>query len=251
MNDDFNDLKFNIISLIPVSVILLAIVVWLFTLNDMPAKTSTPKTAQVVTQTPTEPPIDTPADTTIDAPTDTPEETQKEDNVYYIGDTWTVPGQWSMTVDSVELTDYRNPYTERQPEAVYYIFYTYENLGFYDETGYWDGLYINLENEMIVDVDGEMGYTYPGEAYLYSEELPIGARCKSEACIGVNHAGDLTFTVIKYDGNNKKHNVMFKVAVPTEITPSKHYEDTDEPSVETENTTDITFDSIDRPYIQE
>ena len=59
-----------------------------------------------------------------------------------MGDTWTVDGQWSLTVDSIEVTDERNEFDESNPEQVVYIKYHYENLGWEDEDGLMDGLFI-------------------------------------------------------------------------------------------------------------
>ena len=59
-----------------------------------------------------------------------------------VGDTWTVDGQWSVTVNSVEETQERNQYSDKTPAAVYIVTYTYENIGYKDEYG--DGLFISL-----------------------------------------------------------------------------------------------------------
>ena len=49
---------------------------------------------------------------------------------YKIGETWTVPGQWSLTINSVEETADRNQYEEKTTGRVYIVTYTYENLGY-------------------------------------------------------------------------------------------------------------------------
>lgn len=140
---------------------------------------------------------------------------EESDKGYYgIGDTWTVDGQWSITVNSVESTDSRNEYSDKTPDAVYIISYTYENLGFEDITGYFaDGYYFSFENESIIDSDGEMGYSYPGDITDFPQETPIGARCNAQSCIGVNHAGDITINVTERDGNDNKQTATFKLEV--------------------------------------
>ena len=78
-----------------------------------------------------------------------------------VGETWTVDGLWKVTINSVTETEER--YTgisyggEKNPEAVYIVDYTYENLGYEDD--YSKGLLIRLEGycSQIVDSDGEMG----------------------------------------------------------------------------------------------
>ena len=64
---------------------------------------------------------------------------QKE---YKIGETWVVEGQWKLTVDSVEEVQERNEFSDKQPQAVYIVTYTYENLGY--ESEYSDGLYLSM-----------------------------------------------------------------------------------------------------------
>ena len=86
---------------------------------------------------------------------------QKE---YKIGETWVVEGQWKLTVDSVEEVQERNEFSDKQPQAVYVINYTYENLGYEDDI--MDGLYIDMENS-IIDSAGKMGYSYPGDITFF------------------------------------------------------------------------------------
>ena len=48
-----------------------------------------------------------------------------------VGETWTVDGLWKITINSVTETDERESYNDREnPEAVYIVDYTYENLGY-------------------------------------------------------------------------------------------------------------------------
>lgn len=137
------------------------------------------------------------------------EEPIAEQREYGIGDTWTVDGQWSITVNSVYESDERNEYSEQNPEAVYIISYSYENLGYEDDTGYWDGYYFDFANETIVDADGEMGYSYPDHTDNVPQETPVGAYCNAETFVGVNHAGDFTINVSERDSNEKKQTAVF------------------------------------------
>ena len=127
-----------------------------------------------------------------------------------VGETWTVDGQWEFTITDVHKTDERNEYADTDPEAVYVLDYTYKNLGYEDETGLMDGLYISIE-ESVVDSEGTMGYSYPGDIEKYPEETPVGATCNAQACIGVDHAGSFTVNVIQYDGNSQKQTQSFLV----------------------------------------
>lgn len=132
---------------------------------------------------------------------------------YGIGDTWTVEGQWSVTLESVEELTSRNEYDDRDPAAVYVLTYTYENLGYDDEI--MDGLYISLDDG-IVDSQKKMGYSYPGDISLYPQETPVGASCEAQVCIGVDNAGDFKINYSTYDGNGQKQSAVFTVPVISE-----------------------------------
>lgn len=128
---------------------------------------------------------------------------------YKIGETWTVPGQWALTINSVEETADRNEYEERQPGAVYIVSYTYENLGYEDE--YMDGLFLNIEFGKIVDSSGKMGYAYPGNVTMYPNEAPVGAVCDAQACIGVENPGSFKIHFSNYDGTSTNQSAVFSI----------------------------------------
>lgn len=128
---------------------------------------------------------------------------------YKIGETWTVPGQWSLTINSVEETSDCNEYEERQPGAVYIVSYTYENLGYEDE--YMDGLFLNIELGNIVDSAGKMGYAYPGNVTMYPNEAPVGAVCDAQACIGVENPGSFKIHFSNYDGTSTNQSAVFSI----------------------------------------
>lgn len=131
---------------------------------------------------------------------------------YKIGETWTVNGQWSLTVNSVRATNDRNPYADYKPGAVYIIDYTYTNLGYVDQDGIMNGLFLCMDNS-IVDHAGVMGQSYPGDIYLYPQEVPVGATCKAQACVGVDNPGSFKVIVSDYDGNGKQQTATFALNV--------------------------------------
>lgn len=134
---------------------------------------------------------------------------QSHQGAYKIGETWTVPGQWKLTVNSVKETSERNQFSDKHPAAVYIVTYTYENIGFKDSTGLMDGLYLNLD-DTIVDSTGKMGYTYPDNVDN-PKEVPVGAHCTAQVAIGVDHPGNFTLGISTYDGNEKKQAASFYV----------------------------------------
>lgn len=134
------------------------------------------------------------------------------DGVYKIGETWTVDGQWSVTVTGVSETIDRNQYFDKTPEAVYILDFTYTNLGYTDD--YSDGIFISLGgNGTIVDSTGMMAYEYPGDVTNYAKETPVGATCIAQSCIGVDNAGDFKIIYSTYDGNEIRQTATFLVEV--------------------------------------
>lgn len=132
---------------------------------------------------------------------------------YKIGETWEVEGEWSLEVTDVTETSDRNPYSDKNPGedgAVYIISYTYTNIGYIDEYG--DGLFFSLDDS-IVDSEGNMGSSYPGDVTYYPQETPIGANCKAQCCIMVEHKGDFEINVEKYDSTDTLKSTTFKIEV--------------------------------------
>ena len=135
-----------------------------------------------------------------------------EQEEYGIGETWTVPGQWSLTINSVEETTDRNEFADQNPAAVYIVTYTYENIGYEDDLGIMDGLYIDL-SDGIMDSTGKMGYSYPGDITLYPQETPVGGTCEAQSCIGVDNPGDFKIYFTTYDGTGTKQEAVFSLAL--------------------------------------
>jgi hypothetical protein len=147
--------------------------------------------------------------TTTITTTETPKTSEKTN--YKIGETWTVDGQWKLTITSVQLTEYRNPFFEKEPAAVYVVNCEYENIGYTDSEGIMNGLFFNLD-EYVIDREGYVGYSYPGELVDYPQETPVGAKCKAQYCIGVDNAGDFIINVEQYDGEKIKQSASFEIS---------------------------------------
>jgi|GEM_PF-1437367 prophage lp2 protein 7 len=127
---------------------------------------------------------------------DHPEKTE-----FKIGETWTVEGQWELTVTDISETSDRNEFSDKSPAAVYIVSFTYKNLGYTDANGIMDGLYLVLDDS-VVDSEDFMGYSYPGDITDYPQETPVGASCKGQVCIGVDNAGlPIKLNVSQYDGD--------------------------------------------------
>ena len=140
------------------------------------------------------------------SPSPTPAPVSKD--TYAMGETWTVPGQWSLTVTGVTKTGDRNQFSDLNPAAVYIVDYTYTNLGWTSD--YLEGIFFSMD-DTIVDSAGDMGYSYPGNKTLYAQETPVGATCKAQSVIGVDNAGTFKVSVSKYDTNDKKQTATFVI----------------------------------------
>lgn len=114
-----------------------------------------------------------------------------------VGETWTVDGQWNLTINAVTETTERNNYSELNPEKVYIIDYTYENIGYKDNYG----LYLYLDG-CIVDSTGLMGYSYPVGVDSYPATLQPGEVCHAQTAVGLDHAGNFRIYMNEYDDSN-------------------------------------------------
>ena len=124
------------------------------------------------------------------------------------GETWTVDGQWSMTILGATMTEERNEFSDLNPAVIYVVDYTYTNLGYEDTI--LDGLYITLDQE-IVDSTGAEGCFYPGLITYLPENVPVGATCRAQAWIGVENPGAFKLNMSMYDVKMKQNKASFIV----------------------------------------
>ncbi|MEL7647308.1 MAG: hypothetical protein AAGU76_04405 [Sedimentibacter sp.] len=103
------------------------------------------------------------------------------ENMYNVGDIIeikTESGDYTLCIDSIELVTERNQFSEQEPKEVYKIAYTYSNIS-QDDT-----LYISEMNFRVIDGNGNMAFTYPGNTAGYPQETIKGARCSAEMIFG-------------------------------------------------------------------
>lgn len=133
-------------------------------------------------------------------------------NTYGAGETWTVDNLWNFTINSVTSTDERNEYSEKTPVQVLIIDYSYENLGYQDDSM---ELYF-CENQMqVIDTNKELGDSYPGDTVNSPQETPVGAKCaNAQICIGINNeSSEVTINVSQYDNEFNEYKATFVVPV--------------------------------------
>lgn len=133
---------------------------------------------------------------------------QLENGEYQVGQTWTVPGQWNLTIDSVVETTERNQNASERPQAVYVVTYTYENLG-YQSSRYGDSLYMSIESQSVIDHNGEMGYRYIVRTGMNPQGISTGGKCEAKGSFGVDNAGSFKIYFEQYDGSGTKQKATF------------------------------------------
>lgn len=126
------------------------------------------------------------------------EKPAEENKVYGLGETWTVDGLWSLTFTSVTQTDARNEYSDKTPGQVVLLNYDYENIGYQSEDM---DLYICSNQFQIMDANGEIADTYPGDVTTIPQEIPVGSKCVgAQECIGLNNVSEkIKIIVTMYD----------------------------------------------------
>ena len=144
------------------------------------------------------------------------EETNKEEQTenapveLKLGETWEVDGEWKFTLTSAALTDERNEYEESKPEAVLYLKYEYENIGYKDEYG--DDLFFSLDS--LQDSAGNMCTTYPvNPEEIYPQDTPIGGKSTGSEAFGLVKAGSpCKLYLEKYDSKGAtEHEAVYTI----------------------------------------
>ena len=120
----------------------------------------------------------------------------RQGETFGVGETWTVDGLCAVTVTGVAETKDRNPDAKTSPAAVYYVDYTYTNLGYRSESS--DGIYIAVD-EIVLDSAGKIGYAYPNRVDSEPRPTPVGETCAARCCIGLDHVGPFQLTVTVND----------------------------------------------------
>lgn len=87
---------------------------------------------------------------------------------------------YSFKINKVTEMAERNPYSEKTPEQVIMIDYTYTNIA-NEEDVFLSDIYFK-----VVDSAGEMGYTYPNSPTDFPQYTPVGATCKAQIIFGLD-----------------------------------------------------------------
>ncbi len=112
---------------------------------------------------------------------------------FAIGETWTVEGEWELTIDSVDSTLYtytgnnsNSLWGSRNSEQEYQLLtisYHYTNLGY--ENYYGSGLSISLANGQLVDANGQ-----------YGQQVYVETNMSSPPAVAVGETGEAQIEVL-------------------------------------------------------
>lgn len=92
---------------------------------------------------------------------------------------------YSFKINKVTEMAERNPYSEKTPEQVIMIDYTYTNIANKED------LYLGDIYFKVVDSAGKIGYTYPNSPINYPQSIPRGATCNAQIIFGLDTKSDI------------------------------------------------------------
>ncbi|MEE1228136.1 MAG: Ig-like domain-containing protein [Lachnospiraceae bacterium] len=130
------------------------------------------------------------------------------------GESWKIPGQWEIKIDSAERTKDRDDRSTKNPAEVYKVNYTYKNLGYINPVTKENKLKVDFSSaQSIRDSQLGRGYIYPGFYLKEPIEIKTGETCNAQQCIGVDKAGNFKIYLEIADSEGKHHRAIFYVAV--------------------------------------
>ncbi len=182
--------------------------------SDSSQSGNTEQTGGNGNQTPTQTPgqdgngqTPTPTPATTEYSDDDDDDVITESKKYGLKETWTVPGAFSVTINSVISTPIRNDEEDINPAVVYLVDYTYRNEGYSDP----DGLLIYVDDE-IIDSAGQEGESYDLDVGDYEpREIMPGESCDAQVNIALYNDGPFDLIVGDYDNNDDYHEATFHI----------------------------------------
>ena len=114
--------------------------------------------------------------------------------------------EYTLVITGITEIQERNQFSDKNPAQVFLIDYTYKNIA-------GDELYISEMNFQIIDEQGEMGESYPGNVTSYPKQTPAGATCKAQMVLCTNNSGHEITLNYKDNMFNSKSDIKFKLNV--------------------------------------
>lgn len=131
---------------------------------------------------------------------DSPEKERGAKEKLLIGRTWTVDGQWSLTINSVTKTDRRSPLNNTNDDfaEIYIIEYSYANLDYRGDN--W-GLFFSLSSDA-KDSTGATCLDYSFDDLVPPDQIEPGQRITCRQAIAVYNEGGFSIVGTKYSDKN-------------------------------------------------
>ena len=131
------------------------------------------------------------------------EQTQQEDTVTEIKlkepfEVKTEYGNYSVTINSIKTTKYRNEYEDKKPKQVIVLDYTYKNESFKPDGGV--KLLVDKTSFVLMDEEGNVLRTYAINTGEIPEPIPVGG--KLNATLGYAVPTDSKEIKLQYDRGN-------------------------------------------------
>lgn len=93
-------------------------------------------------------------------------------------------GDYTVSIDNIELITERNQFADKDPVELYRIGYTFSNISMDED------LYISDMNFRVIDGNGNMAFSYPGDITIYPKDTIKGARSAGEMVFGTHTSGN-------------------------------------------------------------
>lgn len=114
--------------------------------------------------------------------------------------------EYTLVITGITEVQDRNEFSDKNPAQVFLIDYTYKNIA-------GDELYISEMNFQIIDEQGEVGESYPGNISNYPKQTPEGATCKAQMVLCTNNSGHEITLNYKDNMFNSKSDIKFKLNI--------------------------------------
>lgn len=146
-----------------------------------------------------------------------------------LGETWTVDGNWELTITDVKLHKFCNSVTNKNEgygNYVVLVYYTYKNIGYIDDI-WGDGLYISYSDFDVYDSEGNSAHTYPCTHETSPKECIVGTKSSASAAFVLqSYDGTLMLSIDEYDADGNTRRAVFNIDTNTLEEPEKPTPDT-------------------------
>lgn len=135
---------------------------------------------------------------------------QKEEKVYGLNDEITIKNgdeEYTLVITGFKETQKRNQYSDKNPAQVFVIDYTYKCINSKDS------LFVSDMDFKLIDAQGEIGDTYPGDIASYPKSITSGTTCKAQMVLCVNNKSDKVKLQFFDNPFNNKPDAVFEFTV--------------------------------------